>query len=246
MNKSSPFPIPAEPRQARSPQHKTRRLRLPGADTRQPLFLRSARRRRRAGHLADHDELAPRCPATTHRDSDDVAALRAVTSACWGIMLAAGGGLATWSGTFYLPMPWWLATVLAAGIAGATVGWALESLSALRRAVPRAWTATILVLVTLGLVTAGLPEDIGFPPGTWAGVRDYRGKCLAGTEFTDAGAQLSITADVVTLIGSRSGTLRFTRTDDRWPSPGRAEIGGSGVIPRDRATRRALAAVGCS
>lgn len=44
MNKSSPFPIPAEPRQARSPQHKTRRLRLPGADTRQPLFLRSARR----------------------------------------------------------------------------------------------------------------------------------------------------------------------------------------------------------
>ncbi|WP_410659541.1 hypothetical protein [Amycolatopsis sp. lyj-112] len=171
--------------------------------------------------------------------------MREVAAVCWGSTIAAGAGLATWSGRLYLSMPWWPGTIAAAGVAGAALGWVLATSRFFRNSLLRASTSLVPVLVALGLVAAGQPADTGFAPNTWAGVRDYRGGCLTGTEYTDSDAALSITTDVVTLTGSRGGQLRFTRTGQSWQSPARAEIWGLSITPRDRATRVTLATVGC-
>ncbi|WP_410646355.1 hypothetical protein [Amycolatopsis sp. cmx-4-54] len=206
------------------------------------------RRRGRADREGGQRSFARRRCDTADRDrrDDTDAALGTVFIACWAFALATGTGLATWSGTFYLPMPWWLATVAVTGLAWAGVGWALESVPVFRRVAQRACTTFVLVLVWLGLVAAGMPADTRFAPDIWSGIRDYRGKCLTGTEYTDPDAELSITTDVVTIVGSHGGVLRFTRTGDRWPSQARAEIFGRGAVPRDHATRIALAAAGCT
>lgn len=241
-------PDPTDTTQAAAREHRKIRLRPPSARAARPPRRRITRRRGRADREGGPRSFAHHRPDTTDRDhcyDGDHAAIRTVAVACWGFTLATGTGLATWSGTFYLPMPWWLATVAAAGAAGATIGRALERVRVFRRAVQRAWTAVVLVLVFLGLAAAGMPADTGFVPDPWSGIRDYRGKCLTGTEYTDPAAELSITTDVVTIVGSQGGILRFTRTESRWPSPARAEIFGRGAVPRDLTTRIALAAAGC-
>ncbi|MFI7121914.1 hypothetical protein [Amycolatopsis sp. NPDC049868] len=172
-------------------------------------------------------------------------AVRVFLAVCWGVALATPAGLATWSGKYYLPMPWWPVVVLAAGLAGIASGWALGGMSLFRHPWLFSSTCVVLVFTAASLAVASQPADIGFAPDTWAGVRDYRRGCLAGTEYTDRAAQLSITTDTVILVGSQGGVLRFTRTDDGWPSSARAEIFGRGVVPSDRATRLALAAAGC-
>ncbi|MFK0249608.1 hypothetical protein ACIQUM_33330 [Amycolatopsis azurea] len=168
-----------------------------------------------------------------------------VMAACWGLSIAAGTALATWSGKYYIPIPLWPVTIAAAGAAAVIVGLTLERIRIFRTVGLRAAIVTLLVFAVLGLATLGYPADTGFGPDTWAGIRDLRGSCLAGTEFTDPTAVLSISADTVTVTGSSDGELRFTTTDETWPSSARAEIWGHAAIPGDLATRTALAAAGC-
>ncbi|OXM50322.1 hypothetical protein CFP71_28240 [Amycolatopsis thailandensis] len=164
--------------------------------------------------------------------------------AWWGGTIAIGTGLAIWSGRSYQPIPVLVGMVASAGVAGAVLGRLVGS-TFHRRPWIRGSALVIPLVVAVVLFDVGTPADTGFVPDTSAGIRDYRGGCLSGTEYTAPGSALSITTDTVTLTGVQGGQLRFTRTEQRWPSLARAEIWGLGVVPRDRATREALADVGC-
>ncbi|MEU0529161.1 hypothetical protein [Amycolatopsis tolypomycina] len=58
-------------------------------------------------------------------------------------------------------------------------------------------------------------------------------------------AALSLQTDAITVVPRRGPDLRFAITGHSWPSPGRAEICGVGVVPADQQTRTILAAFGC-
>ncbi|KFZ80796.1 hypothetical protein ED92_10680 [Amycolatopsis sp. MJM2582] len=167
-----------------------------------------------------------------------------VDTVWWGGAIALGAGLAIWSGELYQRMPLWFGSVAAAAVAGAVLGRMVGS-TFRRQPWIRAAAAVIPFSVAVMLIDLGAPADTGFVPDTWAGIRDYRGGCLSGTEYTGPGAALALTSDTVTITGSQGGLLRFTRTGQHWPSLARAEIWGLGVVPRDRTTREALADVGC-
>ncbi|OXM43141.1 hypothetical protein [Amycolatopsis alba] len=188
----------------------------------------------------------PRSDLATHRNlcggQQDPSLI--ADMAWWGGTIAIGTGLAIWSGRFYQPMPALVGLVASAGVAGAVLGRLVGS-TFHRRPWIRGSALVIPLVAAVVLFDAGTPADTGFVPDTWAGIRDYRGGCLSGTEYTAPGSALSITTDTVTITGSLGGRLQFTRTGQQWPSPARAEIWGSGITPADRPTRLALAAVGC-
>ncbi|QXV57482.1 hypothetical protein [Amycolatopsis sp. TNS106] len=222
------------------------RLWPPATDRDRPVIRRLTRPTDRAGRARNRRLFPQRRSA--HEQPGRTASRpvwRVITAVFWGVFLAITAGLATWSGKYYLPMPWWPVVVLAAGLTATAMGWALGDISLSRNPILILNTCAFLVSATVTLGVAGQPADIGFAPDPWAGVRDYRGSCLSGTEYTHLSSQLSITTDTVTVVGSQGGTLRFTRTEDGWPSGARAEIWGRGVVPRDRATRLALASSGC-
>ncbi|WP_410585394.1 hypothetical protein [Amycolatopsis sp. lyj-108] len=242
----TPNPDTTDDKRPKARQHGNIRLWPPAADRDRPVIRRLPRPTDRAGRARNRRMFRQRRSA--HEQPGRAAGhpvLRVVTAVCWGVALATTAGLATWSGKYYLPMPWWPVVVLAAGLTATAMGWALGDISLFRKPILYLGTCAFLVSAAVTLGVAGQPADIGFAPDTWAGVRDYRGSCLSGTEYTDLAAELSITTDTVTIVGSQGGTLRFTRTGDSWPSPARAEIWGRGVVPSDRATRLALAATGC-
>ncbi len=102
------------------------------------------------------------------------------------------------------------------------------------------------LLLALWLASIGYGQDDALAPDYVASLDSYRGGCLAGTDYRSAEVQrLSLQADTVTVVPRHGPDLRFTRTGYSWPSPGRAEIGGSGVIPADQPTRTILTALGC-
>jgi hypothetical protein len=168
-------------------------------------------------------------------------------TAVWGLCSAVGVGLLTWSGALYIPFPRYLGVVLAAAVVGTWLG----GLLACRRVLPQGSARTFVLtgtplLLALWLAGIGYGLDNALTPDYLASLDSYRGGCLAGTDYGSTKVQrLSLQADTITVVPRHGPPLRFTRTGYSWPSPGRAEIGDSGVIPTDQPTRTILTALGC-
>jgi hypothetical protein len=219
------------------------------------LVLRSPHLHQSRGSFHPRPSSIPGSPLMTsasHPDAGDTppgrhTRERIIVTAVWGLCSAVGVGLLTWSGAHYIPSPRYLGVVLAAGIVGAWLGELLASWRVLLHGWARALVLTgTPLLLALWLAGIGYGQDNALTPDYLASLDRYRGGCLAGTDYGSTEVQrLSLQADTITVVPRHGPPLRFTRTGYSWPSPGRAEIGDSGVEPTDQPTRAILTALGC-